>query len=770
MKMPGSFLWIKVLLVLILAFFTNTVYAYDTSQSFYGLNQAEIRFYEDALRIDPAWAQRAKIFDGMKLDDMGWKEQWDNHGVGYYEDYSLVSFWATMAEMDRFDTRISIPEDLKFVGSDGYVLGDEVCVGDTFTLSKGENRGEFWLDGGAMDTPPVYWVDDVEELAYSLVKTKVQKHKAMQTTYPRTPLKKIFSLSGLLYYATNDTPNLLNSNEQQADLRKYLKETGYVKESDQLVGAQYSTPDYDINDPSSLKYILITKGGSEIGRIHLTNSLYPDNLNGTGSDVVYGSHAVVMLGGKEIATFLLDYQFDAFIEAGAAKGSIIDPLTGIPVYRLPNMGVDGAVVCSMKGGISVRGAVDEGGGNYKITSKDSAGYTGNYLAECMFYFYGMQGTGAFGGEQSYFLIQMPAVRIYDGKYLDMIYCKFDSASFTLTCPERIAFNPTSVEELFRAGGIYLDKTWQVVEPAKPGIVVSFPGAENIKFGESNNLRALVKNTGNVNILFKSINSRPVGKIVSCDFDVLSPGKEGECLFSVAPRLGEGVYVQFSYNYKSCGRGQVGLVSKTLIESSVFTPVLSEQAYSIGVHGGCENSYYACQSASGGGTMSAGYKCYKTSAGFYTPAVERFMLGFDLSGLPKDKQISGAKLHLAASSVNRAQSISVYSVSPVSEVNCVPGGDVCTQPYCGECAQVFDVKGSIISSVDVSVGGDYVLDLASAAKDAIGKGGKLYLQIRGAEDTWTREGETSCKITDGWDQRDAVFNGGADGPYLEIIYK
>lgn len=72
------------------------------------------------------------------------------------------------------NTRITIPEDLKLVTSDGFVVGDEICVGDKFKVAKGANKGEYWDDGGDMDSPPVYWVDDVE----AIVKKVVDQHKS----------------------------------------------------------------------------------------------------------------------------------------------------------------------------------------------------------------------------------------------------------------------------------------------------------------------------------------------------------------------------------------------------------------------------------------------------------------------------------------------------------------------------------------------------------------------------------------------------------------
>ena len=199
-----------------------------------------------------------------------------------------------------------------------------------------------------------------------------------------------------------------------------------------------------------------------------------------------------------------------------------------------------------------------------------------------------------------------------------------------------------------------------------------------------------------------------------------------------------------------------------------SPSASAQVDRIDVHGGCENFYYMCSGTGLEGKYAAGYECYNTNDRFYSPSQQRFVLEFDLS--VQSKQLSAASLRFFVTDVRKAQNLDLYLVSSSWDpVSCKAGGDICVQPYCGECASVFDLKGNIVSSADVSSGKDNVLDVFPAAKDALSKDGKLYLQIRGAEDTWAREGESSCKITDGWDQRDVVFSGGAQGPYLEMIY-
>jgi len=73
-----------------------------------------------------------------------------------------VPAWGLVAE-------ITIPEDLKLVTRDGYVVKNELCTGDEFKFSKGVEKGEFWERGGHEDSPPIYWVDDVEELVLDIL-------------------------------------------------------------------------------------------------------------------------------------------------------------------------------------------------------------------------------------------------------------------------------------------------------------------------------------------------------------------------------------------------------------------------------------------------------------------------------------------------------------------------------------------------------------------------------------------------------------------------
>ena len=538
--------------------------------------------------------------------------------------------------------KITIPEDFKLVSSDGLVLGDEICVGESFKVSKGVNKGEYWSDGGHMDSPPIYWVDDVESV--------VQK------------------------------------------LMDYHEKT-LTKEKD----------------------------------IH------------TKQDIPEG---------------------------------FVDDLTHIPIHYDASAGLFGNLLCSMKSNDDTKGADSEldsrkdfrqRGEYYVAASKKDAVFNANYSVECMYYYY--------GGQNPYYNTE-------DGTYYNTYIIRVPTvlqagpnATTEDWGTQNIVFN--SKEDFFKVGSIGINRKIRVVDPPIVNVSVSIAGADVIKFGESNTFRVLVKNTGDMNISLRSVNSRPVGKLISCDANVLKPSETGECLLSVTPQTGDGVSVQVSYDYKSCGRSQVGLETKTLIASKVLEPVLSEQVYSMGVHGGCENSYYACNEAKTQPSFFAGYKCYKTSSGFYTPTTERFNLKFDLSSLPKNLDISSVRLNLYSSAVGKSQSVSVYSVDKDwKAVQCVPGGDICTRPYCSECAPVYDLGGVLQSSSQVSTPNRYSFDVTGLIKDKYSKGdSSVSLQVRGVEGLWESMGQSGCSVDNNWEKLDVSFDSvTGNGPYLEIVYK
>ncbi len=571
--------------------------------------------------------------------------------------------------------QVTVPDDVKLVFSDGSVVGGEVCVGDTFTLDKGASKGEWWGEGGYDDSPPIYWVDDVEKL------------------------------------------------------------------TDKIISFHQNTP----------------------------------------------------------------ISLEEMHNAPPVPEGYVDPLTGIPLYPanaeagyIGYYSLTGNLVCSFKPQNTSASSIPNKGGLY------TADKAGNYIideqqtVECMFYYYNVNyDTSSYWNDSQHLytiktpmLIQNgPNAQSFIGFYNLTDYFNYfkyingsgdynyndtrsilnDSILNNQGWTEYIDYN--SKEDFFKVGTIGIHRTIRVVELAKANVEVSIAGAENIKFGESNTLRILVKNTADVAVSIKSVYSNPEGKLISCDSNDLAPGQQAECILSVTPIQDQGLSLQVSYDYKSCGRSQVGLVTKTLIASKTVRPILKEQSYLMGVHGACDNSYYSCYSASEGG-LFAGYKCFKTANGFYAPATERFNLKFDLSEIPKDAQIIGATLHLKASEIGKSQTVQVYSVDKIPEaVKCLPGGDICTKPYCGECKPLYDLDGTFASSAEISSTGQYSFGLTNSLKDKSAGYGIVSLQIRGAEGLWEAQGQSSCTVENDWDKRDVSFDaGGREGPYLEIVYR
>ena len=465
---------------------------------------------------------------------------------------------------------------------------------------------------------------------------------------------------------------------------------------------------------------------------------------------------------------LLRFYSDRGVPSGwgskAPADGFVDPVTGVKVYNMmvggtseitgyldPLIPWTGSLICSLKSRAVQADNLKQTGDSYTPTALGSLNISAISDVECMYLLLGVQEAG-----YGFYTIWKPYV-LQTGPNIDVAYNGMDQS---------IRYDSKS--DFFKIGTIGINKTIRVVSSELPKVEVSVAGADNIKFGESNTLRVLVKNTGDVNVSLKSVNSRPLGKTISCDSGVLSPGKEGECLLSVTPQSGEGLSVQVSYDYKSCGKAQVGLASKVLLGSKIVLPVLSEQVYSMAVHGGCENSYYSCNEAKTQPALFAGYKCYKTSNGFYTPATERFNLRFNLSDSIVST-IASARLHLPVSEVGKTQTVEIYSIDSMPDaVKCVAGGDICTKPYCGECKPLYDLGGTKISSAPIS-SGDYSFDVSHIVKEKAASAGTVSLQIRGLEGLWDTDKENSCSLENNWDKRDISFTAGADGPYLEITY-
>ncbi len=526
-----------------------------------------------------------------------------------------------------FNAEISIPEDSKIVGSDGSIIADTVCVGDSLTLEKGADRGEFWNDGGHEDSPPIFWVDDVEAFADKLISNPITLKDLSQ------------AVLGIPTVNISYKPRLEKNSSYQPGAW------------DNIIGNVVCS----IKDKS---------GGATTYKAEKAGFLQVDKV-----------YTV------ECMAFKIDSDFDShYLDTGLGDYVVVPSI-------IQN--------------------------NISVASPDD----------------------------------------------------LDCAS---VCHNRIY---KSKEDFFSVGFEGINRTLKVVSPTQPQVDVSVAGTDKIKFGESNTLRFLVKNTGDINVSIKSVYSKPEGKLISCDSQELAPNQQAECLLSVTPVQGQGLSIQASYDYKSCGKSQVGLVTKTLIKSKTVRPVLKEQSYLMGVHGACDNSYFSCYSASEG-SLFAGYKCFKTANGFYAPATERFNLRFDLSDIPKNAEILGAKLYLKASESGGKQTVNVYSVNKIPEaVKCLPGGDICTKPYCGECKPLYELDGTVASSAEVSSAGQYSFDVTNQVEDKLIGDGTVSLQIRGAEGLWESLGQSSCTVENDWDKKDISFDaGGRDGPYLEVVYR
>ncbi len=504
---------------------------------------------------------------------------------------------------------------------------------------------------------------------------------------------------------------------------------------------------------------------------------------------------------KVVAKKLLDYHAQAMADDGFVYNSnhevpdnrmgsdqmqtYNDPLTGLdvyshPIYQVlakwedlpggnPKGKITGALVCSIGGAnLSESSSIVQNGEKFKVMKPGDLEFTLNYPVECMYYYYGRYDPVDYDTKPKFYKDD----HYYTYKLPTIVYRITDYGGYTvgrMYFGQNVRYN--SVDDFFTVGSIGVDKKIHVVDPPKPVVEVSIAGGDDIKTGVPSTLRVLVKNTGNVDVSLKSVHSTPAGQFISCDSGVLHSGDVGECLITVTPEAGKGLSVEVSYDYMACGRSQVGLVTKAVIDSKIIHPVLKEESYLMGVHGACDNSYYSCHSASEG-SLFAGYKCYKTASGFFAPATERFNLRFDLSEIPKNGTVLGAKLYLKASDVGGKQAVNVYSVNKIPEVvKCLPGGDICTKPYCGECKPLYDLDGTVASSVEISSAGQYSFDVTNSMKDKLAGGGIVSLQVRGAEGLWESLGQSSCTVENDWDKRDVSFDaGGRDGPYLEVVYK
>jgi hypothetical protein len=298
--------------------------------------------------------------------------------------------------------------------------------------------------------------------------------------------------------------------------------------------------------------------------------------------------------------------------------------------------------------------------------------------------------------------------------------------------------------------------------------ISDPGA--LKYNQINALRVLVDNAGDTEANIKKVSASLGYQFLSCDSYKVKPNERTECRITVSPVADKALYVQIDYDYISCGRTRVAQAQLRVFETWELSASESAQVYAIDVHGGCENSYYAC-SSSGFDKYMAGYKCYNKDGDYYSPAIERVDLKFDLPAIPSIV-LYGAKLKISVSSVNKMQDISLYKISSSWQpVSCKAEGDICTQPYCGECKALFDASGSLISSERASSARDLSFDITEAVERAYSSGQKtLSLQLRGTEDIWESSASASCGGQNAWQTQDVEIRGDDySGPRLVLSY-
>ena len=474
----------------------------------------------------------------------------------------------------------------------------------------------------------------------------------------------------------------------------------------------------------------------------------------------------------------------------------VDSLTGIPVVLNPGSrkyygDITGRLVCSVKDrGINSGGFV-KSGEYYSATSAGTFDFEATYSVECMYYYYGspgycMEGTSYYA---SNVIIRIPMVlqirTLEPGENTVRVVLRQGAAEQVTNIPASSPDDPiykymsevhnivyNSIEDFFKIGDLSVKKTLKVVNPEKGSAQMDVVGADGIKYGSTANLRVIVKNTGESEITIKRLYATCDNKLLSCDSDKVPLGGTAECLISVTPKTGQKPVLILDYEYKSCGKTRTGTVPKTLMESKTVAPKASVQVYSVGVHEGCENNYYGCVPSDQEGNFIAGYECYNQNDKYYSAGKERFDLKYELPELTS-KKILGASLVLSAGRVNRPQTLSLYSVnSDWALATCRAGGDICTQPYCGECKSLFELSGERVAETEAKSMGLLSFDISDSVKAAYASGNKvLSYQVRGEEDLWETGGVGSCGGVNAWSEQDVEAQGpGGSQPYLEIVYK
>ena len=565
--------------------------------------------------------------------------------------------WSAFPPYFGFVSKFTVPADLKLVSQDGSVVGDEICVGDKFSLAKGVPKGEYWQDGGHEDSPPLYWVNDVLKVVDKIL----DYHKKTTTRIEDVcPTQKV------------------------AD--------GFI-------------------DPVT---------GIPVYSIMITEELYG-----------YGE--------------------------------------SLPATFVGNM------ICSLRArNITYTGASGDGV-YYKATGAGDISFNAVYDVTCMYYLYGGEGGLSMGlpGGLTPFVTTGEArpgcAKGFHTYKVPLVIQAGPDATAEDWCTQNVRFD--SKQDFFKIGSIGISKTIKVISPKNASIALSASGVDQMKFGEENIIRVLVKNTGDTDITIKKVSANSEYRFVSCDSDAVKAGEVSECIVVVIPAAGRGLRIDVVYEYKSCGKTAKAQSSLVLSQSKTVSPKASVQVYNVGVHSGCENSYYGCVPSDQNGNFVAGYECYNQNDKYYSAGKERFDLKYELPDL-SSKKILGTSLNLAAGKVNKPQTLSLYSVNnDWAPATCRAGGDICTQPYCGECKSLFELSGERVAETEARSMGLLSFDISDSVKAAYASGNKvLSFQVRGEEDIWETGGTGSCGGVNAWSEQDAEVQGAAGSqPYMEIVY-
>jgi len=539
------------------------------------------------------------------------------------------------ADRIRIIAQVTVPEDMKLVLSDGTVVGDEICIGDTFSFQMNTGDGEYWQDAGTDGDPPIHWAkSDLKAMAESVT----------------------------------------SSDSSSKEFRELL--------------ATETFP------------LTVGVGGACLRGLNLT--LGEDNQ----------------------------------LPAGTTLRTLM-----------------GGITCKLNEKNVAAVGAQKSGDYYTAQTKGEINFNANYDLDCLYYH--TTGRGDLG-------VSAPFAVGLCGENTPLQPIEQSSI-----------FNVTGSYDNFNVGKISFSKRIKVVDPGTQKVEITVIGGDDVKMGEEKTLKVLVKNTGDVDVSVKDLDSKAVHRFIACDATVIKPGSEAECLLSVTPGTGNGLDVQVSYSCKICGRTQTSKVVKNLISSEIIKPASSAQAYSVEVTGDCTSQYYSCDYPDKSGTFYAGYSCYNTQNKFFSSGKGRFDLKYVLPQFPS-KEIISASLKLFARKVNEGQNVALYAREKEwNVVSCAPEGDICMRPYCKECADIYDGGAlSQLSTLQVNNAGRVSFDVTGIVKDsyAAGKSNVLFT-VGGEEGFWESEGKASCNKEGDWTKKDVEFAGKGEGePYLEILYK